>query len=105
VADGGGDGDEEEMADVDEDEEAAGGARDIPMAEIEIATRTATDIGTETETGALAPNDLSHPAQLRKIIRVDDCGAGDGSRTQGGRCALARATERKKRYWDQPFGI
>ena len=36
---------------------------------------------------------------------MDHCGAGDGSRTQGGRSVLARATERKRRDWDQPFGI
>jgi len=33
------------------------------------------------------------------------CGAGDGSRMRGGPRALARATERNGRYWDQPFGI
>jgi len=57
VVDGGGDGEEEEMADVDEEEEATGGARDIKMAEIETVTRTATDIETESESGALATND------------------------------------------------
>jgi len=31
--------------------------------------------------------------------------AGDGSRMEGGRSVFARATERKRRYWDQPFGI
>jgi hypothetical protein len=56
-AEGGGDGDQEEMADVDEEDEAAGGARDIMMAKIETATRTATDIESETETGALATTD------------------------------------------------
>jgi hypothetical protein len=105
VAEGGGDGDEEEMADVDREEEAARGARDITMAEIETATRTATAIETDSKTGALATNDSSDPAQLRKVIQVDHCGAGHGSRTQGGRYMLARATERKTRYWDQPFGI
>ena len=100
----GGDGDEEEVAEVDEEEEAAGGARNITMAEIETGTRTATDIETETETGALASHDQSDPAQLGKVIRVDHCGAGDGSRTQGGRSVLARATERKRRNWEQPLG-
>ena len=57
VAEGGGEGDEEEMADVDEEEEAAGGARDVTIAEIETATRAATDIETETEMGALSIND------------------------------------------------
>ena len=56
VLEGGGDGDEEELADVDEEEKAAGGARDNTMAKIETATRTATDIETEIETGALATN-------------------------------------------------
>ena len=105
VAEGGGVGDEEEMADVDEEEEPAGEAGDITMAEIGTVTRTATDIETVTETGALATNDQSDPAQLLKVIRVDNCGAGDGSRMQGGDCVLARATERKRRYWDQPFDI
>jgi len=36
---------------------------------------------------------------------VDHWGAGDRSRTQGGRSVLARATERKRRNWDQPLGI
>jgi len=81
VAEGGGD-EEEEMADVDEeDEEAAGEARDVTMAdaETETATRTATDTETEIGTGARATNDYSDPAQLRKVIRVDHCGAGAGS--------------------------
>jgi len=71
------------------------------MTEAEIATTTAT----ETEAGALATNDSSDPAQLRKVVRVDHCGAGDGSQTQGGRGVLARATERNGGYWDQQFGI
>ena len=58
VAEGGGDGDEEEMADVDEEEEAAvGGAIDFTMAEIDTAKMIATNIESETETGALATND------------------------------------------------
>ena len=95
------------MADVDKEEEAAGEARDITMAdtETETAMRTATDTETETETGALGTNDWSDPAQLRKVIRVDHCGAGDGSRMQGGSSVLARATERKRRDCDQPFSI
>jgi len=107
VAEGGGD-EEEEMADVDEEEEeAAGEATDVTMAETEIdtVTRTATDTETEIGTGARATDDLSDPAQLRKVIRVDHCGAGDGSRTQGGCSVLARATEGKRRDWDQPSGI
>jgi len=48
---------------------------------------------------------LSDPAQLHKVVRVDHCGNGDGSRTQGGHSVLARATERTSRYWDQPFSI
>jgi len=75
------------------------------VADTETATRTATVSETETETGALATNDLSDPAQLRTIIQIDKCGAGGGSRTQGGRRVLARATERKRTDCDQPFGI
>ena len=51
------------------------------MAEIETTIRTATDIEMDTETGALAANNWSDPAQLRKVIRVDHCGAEDGGRT------------------------
>ena len=36
---------------------------------------------------------------------MDHCGGGDGSQMQGGHSVLARATERKRRYWDPPFGI
>jgi len=89
VAQGGGD--EEVLEDMDEDEEAVGGAEDIMMAETETVTRSAS----ETETGALARNDQSDPAQLRKVTRVDHCGADDGSRMQGGRSVFARVTERK----------
>jgi len=53
----GGGGDAEEMADVDEEEEGLGEARDVTMAEIETATRSATDTKCETEMGALATND------------------------------------------------
>jgi len=96
VAEGGGD--EEEMADEDEEEEAAGEERDVTMAVTvtESATMTTTDTETEIETGALATNDCSDPAQQRKLIWVDYCCSGDGSRTQGGRTGLARATERKR---------
>jgi len=73
---GAADGGREEKADA-EGEEAMGEARDVMMTEPEIATTTAT----ETEAGALATNDSSDPAQLRKVIRVDHCSAGDGSRT------------------------
>jgi len=96
------------MADVDEEEEkAAGKARDVAMAETETesATRTATDTETEIGTGARATDDESDPAQLRKVIRMDHCCAGDGSRTEGRGSVFARATERKRRDWDQPFGI
>jgi len=55
VAAGGADG--EEMADVDVEEEAGEGASDMTTAETESVARTATDIETETETGALATND------------------------------------------------
>jgi hypothetical protein len=56
VAEGGGD--EEEMADVD-NKEAAGGTRDVTMAETgtETTTRTAPDTKTEIETTALPTND------------------------------------------------
>jgi len=57
VAEGGGEEDEEEMSDVDEEEHAAGGARGITMAETETTTRGATDIESETETGAMATHD------------------------------------------------
>jgi len=93
---------EEKMADVQE-EEAAGEARDVVMTETETATTAATE--TETDAGALPTNDWSDRAQLRKVIRVNHCGAGDGSRTRGGRSVLGRATESKKRYSDQPFCI
>jgi len=36
---------------------------------------------------------------------VDHCCSGDGSRTKGGCCVLAIATERNMRYRYQPFGI
>jgi len=98
-------GDEEEMANVDEEQDAAEEKSDVMMAETETATRTATDTETETEQGALATNHQSDPAQLRKVIRMNHSGAGDGSRTQGGRSVFARATKKLMRYWDQPFGI
>jgi len=65
---------QEVVADV-EEEEAIGVARDAMMTENETATTAAT----ERQAGALASNDWSDPAQLRKVIRVDYCGAGDGS--------------------------
>ena len=77
----GGEGDEEEMADVNEEEAAGGDARDVTMAGIETTIKTATDTKIETETGALATNDQSERAQLRKVIQVDHCIVGDGSRT------------------------
>jgi len=82
----------EEKADAEEDE-ATGKARDVMMTEAEIATTTAT----ETDAGALATNDQSDPAQLRKVVRVDHCGTGDVSRTKSGPIVLATATERKRR--------
>ena len=83
------DGGREEKADA-KDEEATGQASDVMMSEAEIATSTAS----ETEAGTLATNEWSDPAQLRKVVRADHCGAGDWSRTQGGRSLLARAPER-----------
>jgi len=95
---------EEEMADV-EQEKAAGQPRDVIMTEKDTATDNATIATTQTEAVALTCNDCSDPAQLREVIRVDHCGTGDGSRTQGGRCVLATATERERRYWDKKFSI
>jgi hypothetical protein len=85
---------EREMADA-EEEEGTAEARDVMITEAEIASMTPT--ATETEAGAMATNDYSDQEQLRKIVRVDHCGAGDGSRTQGGRSVLARAIDRKRR--------
>jgi hypothetical protein len=107
VADGGGD-EEEEIADVDKEEKgAAGYARNLTMAETETVTATRTVTDTETEIGTEAPAAAEYrdPAQLRKVIRVDDCRPGDGSRTQDGCSVPARATERKRRDWAQPSGI
>ena len=97
---GAADGGREEKADGDQ-EESMREARDVMMSEARIATTTAT----ETEAGALATNHWNDPAQLGNVVLVDHCGAGDGRRTQGRRSVLARPTERKKEYWDQPFGI
>jgi len=82
-------------------------ARDVRMGETETetTTRTATDTETEIGTEALTTNDQRDPAHLRKVIRPDHCGAGDGSRTQRGHCVLASPTESKWRDWDEPFGI
>jgi hypothetical protein len=71
----------------------------------ETATSTATDTKTEIDTGAMATNDQSDQAPLSKVIRVDHCSDGDGSRMQGGRSLLARATGGVGRDWDQPLGI
>jgi len=81
---------EEEMADV-EEEEATGEPRDVTMSETEtkIATTTGTKTEIDTEAGALATDDQSDPAQLREVIRVDHCGAGNSGRTQGGCSVLA----------------
>jgi len=75
------------------------------MSETETAPRTATDTETVNEMGALATIDESYTVQLCKVIRMDHCGAGDRSQTQGGCSVLARATERNSRDVDQPFGI
>jgi len=53
------------MADAD-DVEGRGEARDVMMTEAQIVTTTATE--TETDVGALATNDCSNPAQLRKVV-------------------------------------
>jgi len=75
---------EEEMTDV-QGEEATGEGRDFVMTQTKTATTaaTATETETEPEAGALATNDQSDPAKPREVIRVDHCGAGDRSRTQG----------------------
>jgi len=49
------------------------------MGEDRDITMAATETETKTETGALDTNDSSGPAKLRKVVRVDHCGAGDGS--------------------------
>jgi hypothetical protein len=61
------------------DKEAPGEAKEVTMSETAITTATETVNGAETETRALATIDYSDPAQLRKVIRVDHCGAGDRS--------------------------
>jgi len=58
-----------------EEEEALGEVEDVTMTEI--APTPATETGTQTETRTLATNDLSDPAQLRYVVRVDHRGAGD----------------------------
>jgi len=93
------------MADVDKQEEAAGEATEVTLAETETAARPTTDTRTVTETGALATDDWSDPAKLRRVIRRGRCGAGAGSRTPGGCGVRAIATERQRSYCDQPFGI
>jgi len=103
MAEGGGN--KEGMADVDKDEKSAGEARYVTMAKTKSPTRTAIATKTDTGTGALPTNETSDGARQRKLIRMDHSGAGDGNRTQGGRSVLARATERKWRYWDLPLGI
>jgi hypothetical protein len=90
------------MADVQE-EEAAGEERDVVIIETETAIMAATE--TESDAGALAPNDCSVPAQLRNVIPVDGCGTGEGSQTQRARSVFARATQRKRNYCYQPLGI
>jgi len=77
VADGGSK--QEEMANV-EEEEATGEAWDVTMTETEtaIATTTANKTETESEVVALATNVWSDPVRLRKVIRVDHCGFGNG---------------------------
>jgi len=98
---------DQEMVDEEEEEEAAGEARDITMAEseTEAATRPVTATETEIKTAGQATNDLTGPAQLRKVIQVDHCGAVDGNRMQCSRILLATATEKNRRDWDQRIGI
>jgi len=91
---------EEEMADVGEEKET-GEARDGMLTETKIAAKT----HVYTDEQALTTNNYRDPAQLCKVIRVDQCRAGDRSHTQGGRSLPARVMERTTRYWDQSFGI
>lgn len=58
---------------------AAGKARDDTMGETESVTRTATDTKIGTEMRALVTNDCSDPAQMCKIIRIENCGTGDAT--------------------------
>jgi len=88
---------EEEMADM-QNMEATGDAGDVMMSEKGIGTTAATE--TETEARALATNNWSDLVQRCKAIQVDNCGAGDRSRMQGGRLVCPRATGRKCRFWD-----
>jgi len=59
-----------------------------------IKAEIATTTGSETEVAAPSTIDHSYPAQLGNVLPVDNCGAGDGSRTYGGGSVLARSTER-----------
>lgn len=56
------------MAYVDKEEEVTGEARDDTIAETDTATMTVNDSKTETETDALAANDLIHPAQRHMVL-------------------------------------
>lgn len=88
------------MAEVQEEEEPVA-ARNIVMTE----TETTTTAASESETGAPTTHAYCDPATLREVIRLDHCGAADVCQTQGGGWVHARATVRKRRYWDQPSGI
>jgi len=55
------------------------------ITEAEIATTTAT----ETEVGALATDDYSDAATMRKVVRGDHCGIRHGSQSWGGHRVLA----------------
>jgi hypothetical protein len=89
-----------EMADV-QKKETTGEPEDVKMTET--TNMTANEIGTET--GAQATNDERDQAQLCQVVRVDHCGAADGSQTKGGCTLLSGATERKRWFWDQPLGM
>ena len=80
-------------------------ANDLTLAKTKTATTAMTTTETQTEMGALATNDQSDPVQLHKVVQVDQCSAGNRSRTQGRCSVLAKASGRNWRYWDQPFGI
>jgi len=75
------------------------------MTKTKILPATATLIGTETEVGVLANKAKSDPAQMRKVIGVDDYGSCNVSRMQGGHGVIPIATERWSRLCDEPSGI
>jgi len=96
VAEGGGK--KEEMVDVEEKD-----ARDISMVETKAATSTVNKTKIETKMGAQATNDWSDPAQLCKIIWVNDCNGGDKSQTQRRQSVLVTAMQRQRRDWHQLY--